>query len=157
MGDELRRVPLDSCEGEIPRDVAAERVLRSGLDILDRVAGLRVPQVTGGRAIVPSVVLSGTPMLRFLNTVLPHLQDDANVVVEVSGEPIPYEEAAEAPVIRLAVTESDAPDYTDWFDLDVSVSVAGQQVPLPALLAALTRGRRARHSRQRHVVSHRPP
>lgn len=140
VGDELVSVPFDSIDREIARDVAAERVLRSGPDILDRVDGLRAPQVTGGRTIVPRVALAGTPMLRFLNTVLPDLLELDTVDVEVLGQPIPYEEAPEAPVIRLAVTESDAPAYTDWFDLDVSVSVAGEQVPLPALLTALTLG-----------------
>ena len=135
-------VPFDSIE----RDDPPRRAPRSGHcgrgpDILDRVDGLRAPQVTGGRAIVPRVALAGTPMLRFLNTVLPDLLPSSTPSMSrCSGEPIPYEEAPEAPLIRLAVTESDAPAYTDWFDLDVSVSVAGEQVPLPALLTALTLG-----------------
>ncbi len=140
VGDEMVSVPFEPAAADLPRDTAAERLLQSGSEVLDQVDGLRMNQPTTGRAIVPTAVLSGTPMLRFLGSVLPDLVADDNVIVEMLGEPIPYEEAPEAPLIRLAVTEADPSATTDWFDLDVSVSVAGEQVPLPALLTALTLG-----------------
>ncbi|MGV1009571.1 MAG: SNF2-related protein [Dermatophilaceae bacterium] len=140
VGDELVRVPFDSPITDVFRDGEAERALRQGPGVLDLVDGLRAPQRSGGSAIVASVALAGTPMLRFLNTVLPRLQADDDIVVQVQGEPVRYQEAPETPLIELAVTESEAPGSIDWFDLDVSVSVAGEQVPLPTLLTALTRG-----------------
>jgi len=130
--------PFESVGGDVFRDPALERALRVGPDILDRVDRLRAHQPGLGRAIVASTVLSGTPMLRLLNVVLPQLEADDTVIVEMHGKPIPYEEAAEPPVIQLAVTEADPRGPTDWFDLDVSVTVAGEQVSLPTLLSALT-------------------
>jgi superfamily II DNA or RNA helicase len=140
LGEQVTSVPLVGDGPDIPRDAGAERRLRCGPDVLDRVQGLRMPALAGGRAIVPDVVLSGTPMLRFLNQVLPELQARDDVLVEVLGAPVAYEEAGESPVIELRVTEPDAPGAIDWFDLDVQVRVGEELVPLPALLTALTLG-----------------
>ena len=94
VGDELVSVPFDSIDREIARDLAAERVLRSGLGHPrpGRRACAR-PRSPAGGPSCRSVVLSGTPMLRFLNTVLPDLLELDTVDVEVLGQPIPYEEA----------------------------------------------------------------
>lgn len=126
----------------VPRDHAAEARLLAGPAVLDRVVGLRL--VIGGRhQLVAETLLHGMPMLAFLDDVLPALREDPDVEVSVQGRTVDYAEADEAPLIRLTVSESaSAPGLarTDWFDLGVTVSVGAQQVPLPALLEALTHG-----------------
>jgi hypothetical protein len=96
--------------------------------------------------------LDGSPMLRFLNHVLPRLEEHPDVDIEVLGTPIPYAEADEAPTVSLAITESS--DSTDWFDLDVQVRVGPGRVI--AAWYSLTLGE-ARDPAQRHVVPGRRP
>jgi len=135
--------PGSQAGGRVPRDHAAERDLLIGPEVLDRVAGLRI-SVGGRPRIVPDQVLHGLDMLTFIDEVLPALEDDAGVDVMVMGEPLDYEEAGDAPLIRLSVSESatsaSTPGATDWFDLGVDISVGGESVPLAALLTALTHG-----------------
>ncbi|WP_392467604.1 SNF2-related protein [Arsenicicoccus cauae] len=101
---------------------------------------------------------------------LPALRDDPDVVVEQSSVLPEYVEARSAPVVSLGLDEvggddneagrgvgSDAPGSsrtgrtstsaggqgarsTDWFDLDVSVTVDEQDVPLRELIVALATG-----------------
>ncbi len=143
VGDEVVRVHLDSPGSvRIPRDHHAERELLVGPEVLDRVSGLRI-SVGGRPRLVPDTTLTGLRMLAFLDEVLPILEADDDVHVTVEGERVDYEEADEAPLIRLSVSESSAaaaPGRTDWFDLGVDVTVGGEAVPLAALLTALTRG-----------------
>jgi superfamily II DNA or RNA helicase len=127
----------------VPRDHDAEAQLLVGPEVLDKVAGLRIS--LGGRPrLVPDTTLTGLRMLTFLDDVLPELEADDAVDVTVQGEAVDYEEADEAPLIRLSVVETSAtakaPGQTDWFDLGVDVSVGGEAVPLAALLTALTHG-----------------
>lgn len=69
---------------------------------------------------------------------LDELKDDHDVFVQVSGEPAPYAEAAEPPMIMISATDGEAGD--DWFNLAVSVRVGEEDVPLPELIAALAAG-----------------
>jgi hypothetical protein len=142
VGEQVFRVhPASPATVPIPRDHAAERELLTGPEVLDRVDGLRI-SVGGRPRLVPDTTLTGLRMLAFLDDVLPDLEADATVHVTVEGEPVDYEEADEAPLIRLSVSEpvATARGTMDWFDLGVDVSVAGEVVPLAALLTALTRG-----------------
>jgi len=72
---------------------------------------------------------------------LPHLRALPDVeVVEVQRPD--FREATSAPEISFDVVESEAPDgYTDWLDLEVTVNVEGERIPLPDVIAALTLGR----------------
>ncbi|MFT4084292.1 MAG: DEAD/DEAH box helicase [Nocardioides sp.] len=68
---------------------------------------------------------------------LPALREVKDLeVVEV--ERPDFRESLEDPQISFEVS-GDGPEHTDWLDLEVVVSVDGEQVPLPDVLAALTR------------------
>ncbi|MFC7503602.1 DEAD/DEAH box helicase, partial [Nocardioides sp. GCM10030258] len=71
---------------------------------------------------------------------LPHLRTIDGVEV-VEEERPDFREADIAPDIQFTLAEPE-PDaaVTDWFDLAVTVSVDGEPIPLPDVLAALTLG-----------------
>ncbi|TNM47151.1 helicase SNF2 [Nocardioides albidus] len=69
---------------------------------------------------------------------LPHLRETEGVRV-VEEERPDFREVDVAPEIRFDLVEPE-PGATDWLDLAVSVTVAGEQIPLPDVLAALTLG-----------------
>jgi len=69
---------------------------------------------------------------------LPHLRTLPDVEVVEEQRP-DFREATGAPEITFTLAE-DQPDHTDWLDLEVTVSVDGEDVPLPDVLAAVTRG-----------------
>ncbi|WP_408899008.1 SNF2-related protein [Nocardioides sp. R1-1] len=67
---------------------------------------------------------------------LPHLREIPGVRVVEEQRP-DFREADVGPEIRFDLAEPD-PAATDWLDLAVTVTVAGEQIPLPDVLAALT-------------------
>lgn len=138
VGSDRVVVPVGSAADAAVRDQAAEAALIDGLDALDKAPGLRTVRPTGDWQLQPVSGLDGSAMLRFLNLVLPRLEEHPDVDIEILGEPVPYAEADEAPTVRLAITESS--ESTDWFDLDVQVRVGEQDVPIRTLVTALTLG-----------------
>ncbi len=104
------------------RDRAAEQALLATVP----PALLRTSTVTDGEAL--SLAIHD----------LPHLRDLDGVVVLEEERP-DFREADVAPQISfdLVPPEPDAA-ATDWFDLAVSVTVDGEPIPLPDVLAALT-------------------
>ncbi|RYB89748.1 hypothetical protein EUA06_14210 [Nocardioides glacieisoli] len=68
---------------------------------------------------------------------LPHLRTLTDVDV-VEEERPDFRESTAAPQIAFTLAE-EQPDHTDWLDLEVQVSIDGELVPLPDVLAALTR------------------
>jgi SNF2 family DNA or RNA helicase len=70
--------------------------------------------------------------------VLPRLQELPEVAVELRGDASDYREAQDVP--QITVTGSGAEGEQDWFDLAVTVSVAGQEVPFEPLFRALANG-----------------
>jgi superfamily II DNA or RNA helicase len=89
-------------------------------------------------------VLVGMTTVRFLTEVLPALAELADLTIETIGEPTEYREAEAAPVVEISEATSDASGREsgerDWFDLDVTVSVDGEDVPFEALFVALVAG-----------------
>lgn len=123
VGDAERRVPLDDPDDGL-RDLAAERSLLEAVP-RDAVRYLAVERLRGVDAVL------------FLDQVVPVLRG-AGVEVSVSGEAPEYRLSESAPAI--AVSASDRPGDTDWFDLGVTVSVDGEEVPFQPLFSALARG-----------------
>ncbi|WP_046771664.1 DEAD/DEAH box helicase [Jiangella alkaliphila] len=149
VGDAARRVPLDDPfpDGADDgfRDPAAERALLAGLDpgLLD----LGPPSDSGGngagsrpsrgRSPVDRRHFDGLDTMRFSTESLPRLRDLDDVEVEVMGEPADYREVGDSLVIGVS-TEAEKGE-TDWFDLGVSITADGQDVPFTDLFTALAR------------------
>ena len=103
--------------------------------LLAEVTNLLVDQahlVGPGPELIASTLLSGTPMLEFLTSTLPDLEAIEGVEVENVGTLPGYRAATNAPVITLGGEAAG-----DWFDLHVTVSVDGEDVPFKDLFIAL--------------------
>jgi superfamily II DNA or RNA helicase len=120
------------------RDVTAERALVAAVDLPDQ----RLPQLrgsgAGGGGLRASVGLRGLDAAFFTTEVLPALESGDDVDVEVFGEPPAYRRSEAAPLVHVSATE--APGESDWFDLGVTLSIEGEDVPFHSLFAAITLG-----------------
>ena len=76
--------------------------------------------------------------MRFATEVLPLLADAPDVAVEVIGDVADYREAGDS--LQIGVSTSTVPGETDWFDLGVSVTVEGREVPFADVFMALASG-----------------
>ncbi len=125
VGDALRRIPVDATAGagEDYRDVDAEREILAGLG--------EAQSATAG-------VYRGIDTMRFTTETLPSLAACAGVEVEIGGAPADYREAGDSLAIDLSTTE--VPGDNDWFELGVTVTVEGDDVPFTELFLALANG-----------------
>jgi superfamily II DNA or RNA helicase len=121
------------------RDRGAEAEATRAATSLELVPGALRADLAGSPYLVPRVLLKGLETARFVTDVLPVLEADEYVTVEVDGDLPAYEEATSAPVVHLAATDRPAAPG-DWFDLHVSVEVDGEEVPFEPLFTALARG-----------------
>ena len=95
-----------------------------------------------GRRIAATATLTGGATADFVTRWLDRLRE-CGVIVEVTGEPQAYRLADSAPLVSLAVT--DPSEGTDWFNLQVQVSIDGEPVEYAELFTALATG-------QTHVI-----
>ncbi len=115
------------------RDPAAEQAMLSALD-----AGLEQFGLLTAAGLKPRVQLTGLDTLRFSTEVLPLLADGPGVVVEVTGHPADYREVTDSLVIALSTDE--VAGETDWFDLGVTITVEGRELPFADVFLALATG-----------------
>ncbi|MFT4216333.1 MAG: DEAD/DEAH box helicase [Micropruina sp.] len=117
----------------VPRDHEAEQRL------LDALPDGPWPTAATGevRRPVDRATLTGARTAQLAEHAIPALRE-AGVIVEIAGTPAEYRFAAEAPEVRLAV--SDPADGADWFNLDVRVSIEGEPVEYRELFTALATG-----------------
>ena len=136
VGDSDVRVGGDGSGTYIGRDLGAEEALLTQLNVLGITRGSQ-PSDEGKGPSGTEVHLVGMQTAMLAHQVLPELLANSAVDVHVIGNPVGYQEARESPVI--AVSTQDGPD-PDWFDLQVTVSVDDEQVPLVPLLTAIALG-----------------
>ena len=134
-------VPMAAEEHDPMRDRAAERALVDGLLEVDEVAGFDpLWQVVARiRRLVPEARLHGFTTVAFAE-LLPVLAELPSLELTVVGEPATYSEAVDAPLIQVSTSDPGDGAPTDWFDLGISVTVAGEDVPLAPLIEAIARG-----------------
>ena len=128
----------DEPDPDLVRDDAAERALLARTGLLELLPELRTERA-GTAWIRPECTLSGLRTASFVAAVLPRLETDDDVLLVVAGTPAAYVEAADAPLISVSAHDAEGCG-TDWFDLAVTVTVAGEQVPFTALFTALALG-----------------
>ncbi|MDP9428640.1 MAG: DEAD/DEAH box helicase, partial [Actinomycetota bacterium] len=133
-----RRLPLGTADGAEPdpmRDEVAEERLVKALSLpADRLPQLWQPGPE--RRLAPTTELRGMDTVVLTAEVLPRMTD-AGVLVEVTGQAPEYRPTDAAPVVHVSAT--DGAD-NDWFDLGVTVSVEGEEVPFALLFGALAAG-----------------
>jgi superfamily II DNA or RNA helicase len=131
-GTELR-APLGTAPDPF-RDLAAEARVLGGLGLPDAPGvpkNLNHPERSRGFA----QTLSGLDVMAFTTQVLPLLSGRDDVRVEVTGRVPDYREAGDSLEIGLSTGERDG--EPDWFDLGISVTVEGREVPFAELFVAL--------------------
>lgn len=127
---------LDSADGlRAVRRPEAEQEQLAALDLDDFGRSLLTDE---GGALRVRRSVTGYEVVLFAGAVLTELRE--RVEVHEVGEQVDYRETADSPTVRFDAEPSDSSDKgpTDWLDLEVVIEVAGERVPLTALLAALT-------------------
>ena len=92
--------------------------------------------VSGGAP--PGEKLRGLEAMAFSTEVLPLLEGRDGVRVELTGRVPDYHEAGDSLEIGLSAGELDG--ERDWFDLGITVTVEGREVPFSDLFVALAHG-----------------
>ena len=69
---------------------------------------------------------------------LPRLAERPDVVVEVVGEPADYRDVGDS--LTIGVSTADIAGERDWFDLGVTISVDGHELPFAEVFTALASG-----------------
>jgi len=130
VGDSRFRAGLHPAPGDTRyRDADAEQA------VLTR---LRLEGLLDDRALVPGARLGGLDTMRFTTELLPLLDGQPGVAVEVFGEPADYREASDS--LRIGLSTGEIAGEVDWFDLGVTITVEGREVPFADLFIALSRG-----------------
>ena len=86
----------------------------------------------------PAVTLRSLDAMAFSTEVLPLLEGRDDVRVELVGQVPDYHEAGDSLEIGLSTSELDGD--RDWFDLGITVTVEGREVPFSDLFVALAHG-----------------
>ncbi|HEY0803785.1 MAG TPA: SNF2-related protein, partial [Pseudonocardiaceae bacterium] len=135
VGEERRRAPLGTGESEDGyRDLDAEHEILANLDVpFDHIDLTRADPTRS-----PSARFRGIDTMRLTTELLPLLADRPGIDVEVTGDAADYREASDT--LRIAVSTDAVADDRDWFDLGVTVTVEGHDVPFTDLFVALAAG-----------------
>jgi hypothetical protein len=141
VGDTSRAIaPDSSAEGSAYRDQDAEHAILADLDLAPDQFGLLYRGVAGGDELALSapVWLTGLDTMRFTTEWLPLLAGQPGVAVEVTGDRADYREVGDSLEIGLSVDE--VTNDNDWFDLGITITVEGREIPFVDVFTALSRG-----------------
>jgi superfamily II DNA or RNA helicase len=127
--------PVPASADPVLRDFEAEAGL---LRLLPQLWWARSEDAAGPPRLLPQAGLAGAESAAFVTDWLPRLQELPGVVVEVEGDVPDYRFTDSAPLVRFSVGEPG--EGTDWFSLDVTISVDGETVGFRELFAALAHG-----------------
>ncbi|QGH70726.1 DEAD/DEAH box helicase [Pseudactinotalea sp. HY158] len=83
--------------------------------------------------------LTDVSTAEFTTRILPALERQAGLEVEVLGRRPAFEELTGAPSVTVTTVET---ERTDWFDLGFLITVEGREIPFVRLFEALSRGRK---------------
>jgi superfamily II DNA or RNA helicase len=86
----------------------------------------------------PRARLAGLDTARFSTELLPLLDGQSGVTVEVTGAPADYREVGDS--LRIDVSAQELAEDNDWFGLEVKIKVEGREVPFGYVFTALSRG-----------------
>ena len=135
-----RTAPLGSNGGgpgfrdlDAERRILADTVLRkSGLERFGLLDG------AGRPAHTPPVSLTGIDTARLTTEDLPQLVQRQDIAVEIIGEPADYRDVEDS--LTIGVSTAAIAQDRDWFDLGVTISVDGRELPFADVFVALASG-----------------
>lgn len=137
VGDEVVSHPVDEQAAPGQRDRTAERRLVQDLDpSCDSLSGLFLTEA-GLRRLGPVRRISGIDAVGFVDETLPMLRDSGALVVREVGERPDFRLVDDTPEVQIRTEKT---GEGDWFDLFVTATVEGEEVPFEALFSALALG-----------------
>jgi len=138
VGDRALTVALDDGDDGL-RDPAAESALLTRLSLADAGLGALGLLDGAGRPSGGSPVrLEGLDRMRLATEQLPALEGLDGIRARVIGEPPAYRAVDDSLEIALSATRSAG--ERDWFDLGVTISVEGRELPFAEVFVALAAG-----------------
>jgi len=140
VGGAKRRTPLALTDGHAGlRDLDAERALLDGTVLRETGLG-RLGLLDGsGRPLArTAVLLTGLEAMRMTADELPLIERLAGVSVEIDGTPANYRDVDG--LLEIGVSTHDIAGERDWFDLGVTISVEGRELPFAEVFTALAHG-----------------
>ncbi len=140
VGDAEHRVGL-AHNGAAPglRDLDAERAILADTALTE--TGLEQSGLVDGNGRPvdgPAALLHGIDSMRFSTEQLPLLATQPGLDVAVDGEPPDYRDVGGT--LQIGVGTVEITGERDWFDLKVTVSVDGRDLPFAEVFAALASG-----------------
>ena len=118
------------------RDRAAEASAIAQMELPTHL----LPGLIDASGMLQDTTVSGMGLVTLVAEVLPWLESKCGVAVDFVGGQPELREASEDPLISLRVSDGEDPkDGNDWFDLDITVTVDGEEVDFVPLFAALNR------------------
>ncbi len=137
LGERSRPISWHGWSEDVPRDRPAEQAVLE--PVLRLFAG--TPLITTGPAGTPALLAGGalgtSGTIDLVERILPVLAEHPEVRLQISGTFADYRPTAEEPVIGFEVSPSGG---RDWYDLAVTVTVAGEHVPFIQLFSSLVSG-----------------
>ncbi len=139
VADVHRRVALGAEVDDLgfrDHDAERQRVLATSLD-QPALRGIGLLD-DGGRPVAGLATLAGLESLQLATEVLPRLAEHPGFRVEAIGASPEYRDVGES--LAVGVSTAEVAGERDWFDLGVSITVDGREVPFVEVFAALARG-----------------
>jgi superfamily II DNA or RNA helicase len=140
VGSATRRTAIGLASGRTGfRDLDAERAILNQTRIdqngLPRFGLLDA----AGRPLAGAPVsLTGIESMRLTTEALPALAQLQGITVDITGTPADYRDLDDA--IEIGVATREIAGDQDWFDLGVTISAEGQELPFAEVFRALARG-----------------
>jgi superfamily II DNA or RNA helicase len=138
VGERLLSFPLGTDSGAGLRDMAAEQAILDKLELSDTgLSDLGLLDGSGRPARAPES-LHGFDTVWLATEALPALAQRGGLRVETEGEPLDYHSVDESLQIGVATIEIEG--ERDWFDLGVTITIDGRELPFADVLTALAEG-----------------
>ncbi|MBA3867280.1 MAG: helicase, partial [Solirubrobacterales bacterium] len=140
IGSEVRREPLGLGAGAPGfRDPRAERAILAETELVETdLERLGLLDAAARPVVAAPVSLTGIETMRLTTEVLPQLEEHG-VVVQVVGEPADYRDVGDS--LMIGVSTAEVAGESDWFDLGVTISVEGRELPFAEVFVALAAGK----------------
>jgi superfamily II DNA or RNA helicase len=129
--------PATDSSADFARDDAVESdVLRRVETTLSAIPAA-APTLSAAGVLEPTTNLVAHAAAHFADRALPSLVTVEGLRIDIEGDRPAYQELTETPQLTIKTEQT---DHRDWFDLGVTVTIEGRDVPFEPLFAALSAG-----------------
>jgi len=137
IGATPHHIPIGA-NGPAFRDRRAERAILLGTRLADTGLGRFGLVDDAGRPVATAATLTDLDSMHLTTEALPQLAVLPGLSVVVTGEPADYRDVGES--LEIAVLTEELVGERDWFDLGVTISVEGRELPFASVFTALANG-----------------